>query len=83
MREVALSENHAVREFLRRLEERETVGPVCSAALRRHGLPPDLEPDHPKMGHLVVAVAHHFGRWREKRPVRRLQLVAPAGVEEP
>ena len=42
-----------------------SIGPVCSQALRRHGLPPDLEPEHPKMGHLVVAVARHFGRRRE------------------
>jgi uroporphyrinogen-III synthase len=34
-----------------------SVGPVCSAALRAHGLPIDLEPEHPKMGHLVNAVA--------------------------
>ena len=34
-----------------------SIGPVCSEALRHHGLPVDLEPEHPKMGHLVVAVA--------------------------
>ena len=34
-----------------------SIGPVCSESLREHGLPVDLEPDHPKMGHLVVAVA--------------------------
>jgi len=34
-----------------------SIGPVCSEALLRHGLPVDLEPEHPKMGHLVVAVA--------------------------
>jgi uroporphyrinogen-III synthase len=34
-----------------------SIGPVCSEALRRHDLPVDLEPEHPKMGHLVVAVA--------------------------
>ena len=34
-----------------------SIGPVCSEALRRHGLPVDIEPEHPKMGHLVVAVA--------------------------
>jgi uroporphyrinogen-III synthase len=34
-----------------------SIGPVCSEALRRHELPVDLEPEHPKMGHLVVAVA--------------------------
>jgi uroporphyrinogen-III synthase len=34
-----------------------SIGPVCSEALRGHGLPVDLEPEHPKLGHLVVAVA--------------------------
>lgn len=34
-----------------------SIGPVCSAALQAAGLPIDLEPDHPKMGHLVGAVA--------------------------
>jgi len=34
-----------------------SVGPVCSEALHAHGLPVDLEPDHPKMGHLISAVA--------------------------
>jgi uroporphyrinogen-III synthase len=34
-----------------------SIGPVCSEALQAHGLPVDLEPEHPKMGHLVGAVA--------------------------
>jgi uroporphyrinogen-III synthase len=34
-----------------------SIGPVCSEALREHGLPPDLEPPHPKMGWLVAEVA--------------------------
>lgn len=34
-----------------------SIGPVCSEALRAHGLPVDLEPEHPKMGHLVGAIA--------------------------
>jgi uroporphyrinogen-III synthase len=34
-----------------------SIGPICSSALREHGLPVDLEPDHPKMGSLVVTVA--------------------------
>jgi len=34
-----------------------SIGPVCSEALQAHGLPVDLEPEHPKMGHLVNAVA--------------------------
>jgi uroporphyrinogen-III synthase len=34
-----------------------SIGPVCSEALREHGLAPDLEPAHPKMGQLVSEVA--------------------------
>ena len=34
-----------------------SIGPVCSEALHAHGLPVDLEPEHPKMGHLVNALA--------------------------
>lgn len=34
-----------------------SIGPVCSEAMQAHGLPIDLEPEHPKMGHLVGAVA--------------------------
>jgi uroporphyrinogen-III synthase len=34
-----------------------SVGPVCSEALQQFGLTVDLEPDHPKMGHLMSAVA--------------------------
>ena len=34
-----------------------SIGPVCSEAMHAHGLPVDLEPEHPKMGHLVSAVA--------------------------
>jgi len=37
------------------------VGPVCSAGLRRHGLPVQLEPEHPKLGHPPVAVARQLG----------------------
>lgn len=36
-----------------------SVGPVCSEALVRHGLAVDLEPDHPKMGHMVATLAEH------------------------
>jgi uroporphyrinogen-III synthase len=34
-----------------------SIGPVCDEALRRHGWPIDVEPPHPRMGHLVAAVA--------------------------
>ncbi|MDX2170375.1 MAG: uroporphyrinogen-III synthase [Deltaproteobacteria bacterium] len=34
-----------------------SIGPVCSEAMQAHGLPVDLEPEHPKMGHLVATIA--------------------------
>ena len=34
-----------------------SIGPTTSETLREHGLPVDIEPEHPKMGHLVAAVA--------------------------
>jgi uroporphyrinogen-III synthase len=33
-----------------------SIGPTASETLREAGLPPDIEPEHPKMGHLVQAV---------------------------
>jgi uroporphyrinogen-III synthase len=33
------------------------IGPVCAEALRAEGLVPDVEPEHPKMGHLVKETA--------------------------
>jgi uroporphyrinogen-III synthase len=46
-----------------------SVGPVCSEALREHGLAPDLEPEHPKMGALVAEVARR-GRDRLRQQLR-------------
>ena len=34
-----------------------SIGPTTSQALRESGLPVDIEPEHPKMGHLVASVA--------------------------
>jgi len=34
-----------------------SIGPTTSGALREHGLEPSLEPEHPKMGHLIKACA--------------------------
>jgi uroporphyrinogen-III synthase len=39
-----------------------SVGPTTSAALRARGLPVDIEPEHPKSGHLVAAVASGWRR---------------------
>lgn len=37
-----------------------SIGPVCSEGLRAEGLSPSLEPEHPKMGHLVKAAASYL-----------------------
>jgi uroporphyrinogen-III synthase len=34
-----------------------SVGPLTTETLRQAGLPPDLEPEHPKLGHLMVSLA--------------------------
>ncbi len=41
-----------------------SVGPTTSEMLRARGLPVDVEPEHPKMGHLILALAQ---RWRSAR----------------
>ena len=38
-----------------------SVGPVCTRKLRECGIEVDVEPDHPHMGNLVMAVAEYFG----------------------
>ena len=37
-----------------------SVGPVCSRRLREAGLPVDVEPEHPHMGNLVLALADYW-----------------------
>ncbi len=34
-----------------------SVGPIASEGLKEFGMPVDFEPEHPKMGHLVIAAA--------------------------
>jgi uroporphyrinogen-III synthase len=34
-----------------------SIGPTTSETLRAHGLPVDIEPEYPKLGHLITAVA--------------------------
>ena len=38
-----------------------SVGPVCSRRLREAGINVDVEPEHPHMGNLVVALAEYLG----------------------
>ncbi|MEJ7637880.1 MAG: uroporphyrinogen-III synthase, partial [Singulisphaera sp.] len=53
-----------------------SIGPTTSEALREHALPVDIEPEHPKMGPLVAAVA---GLARDRQgPARGLKR-SPGG----
>lgn len=38
------------------------VGPVSAEAVEAHGVRVDLQPEHPKMGHLVLALARALGQ---------------------
>ena len=44
-----------------------SIGPTTSEALRAHDLPVDIEPEHPKMGHLVAAAASGWAAAAAKR----------------
>lgn len=64
-----------------------SIGPTTSEALRQNGLTVDLEPSHPKMGHLVMETAERaaeLARWKHEladlfHPVE--QRTASAGDE--
>jgi uroporphyrinogen-III synthase len=58
-----------------------SIGPVCSEALREHGLVPDLEPDHPKMGRLVGEVAR-LGPGLLARKRQSMQATTPRVAPE-
>lgn len=48
-----------------------SVGPVTTEALVAAGLPPDIEPEHPKLGHLMAALgAQAPERLAQKRAAR-------------
>jgi uroporphyrinogen-III synthase len=60
---VAAAEGHepGVRAALSTCAIVASIGPTTSEALRQHGLPVDIEPEIPKLGHLIAALA---GQWR-------------------
>jgi uroporphyrinogen-III synthase len=47
-----------------------SVGPVCTEALKRVGLKPDIEPRHPKMGSLVAETAASAQRFLTAKRAR-------------
>ncbi|REJ70466.1 MAG: uroporphyrinogen decarboxylase [Planctomycetota bacterium] len=55
-----------------------SIGPVTSARLREEELPVDLEPEHPKMGQLVVAAAERAGELRERKQRLTVEMLSSA-----
>ncbi len=70
-----------LREALGRKVVVGSIGPTTSEALRTRGLPVDVEPEHPKMGHLVAALADG---WRAVvKPRARIEGVGRLSVAHP
>jgi uroporphyrinogen-III synthase len=49
-----------------------SIGPSTSEEIARHGLTPDLEASHPRLGFLVKEAAEHAPLSRDRRPAFRL-----------
>jgi len=49
-----------------------SIGPTTSQTLEAHGLHPDFEPSHPKMGMMVVELAREIHALRERKTRSRL-----------
>jgi len=41
-----------------------SIGPTCTSALQALGVAPHVEPEHPKMGPMVLALMHYLGQNR-------------------
>ena len=60
-----------------------SVGPVCTRRLLENGLPVDVEPEHPHMGSLVLALAGHFQERTTKRAFGKSPLLEGEGEGVP
>jgi uroporphyrinogen-III synthase len=55
-----LDRHEALTDALSRKVVVAAVGPVCASALRAHGVVPHVQPSHPKMGPMLLALADYF-----------------------
>jgi len=55
-----LDRRSALADALNRKVVVAAVGPVCAAALRSFGVIPHVQPSHPKMGPMMIALADYF-----------------------
>lgn len=56
----SIGQADALRQALNERTVTVSIGPTCSTALRALGVTPRIEPENPKMGHLVVALGQYF-----------------------
>lgn len=52
--------SHQLAESLNTQAVVASIGPTCTKALQSYGVTPHVIPEHPKMGHLVKALAQHL-----------------------
>jgi uroporphyrinogen-III synthase len=53
-----------------------SIGPTTSERLREHGIAPDMEPAHPKMGYLVSEAAQRSAEILQKKRIAASQLLS-------
>lgn len=70
----------ALRDALRRKVVVASIGPTTSATLREYALPIDLEPDHPKMGRLVAALAARGPELSRRKKAGLIASAAPKAI---
>jgi uroporphyrinogen-III synthase len=44
-----------------------SIGPITTGALQHHGIEPDLQPEHPRIGHLVAEIARRTPELLERK----------------
>jgi uroporphyrinogen-III synthase len=64
-----MNEENAVRRALSRMVVA-SIGPTTSERLREHGIAPDMEPAHPKMGYLVGEAAQRSAEILRRKRIR-------------
>jgi len=60
-----------------------SVGPMTSEALTRQGITPDIVPGHPKLGHLVLAVARRAPALLSDKRERNKLIATPLLIPRP
>ncbi len=63
-----LGRSEALTDALSRNVVVAAVGPVCASALRARGVVPHVQPSHPKMGPMLIALADYFELTDQARP---------------